>query len=294
MKTLLSLTGGYPRQQDYILALQTEMLAMGNSILGSISFDVILSGCAITNNNDGTVSIAAGMVYVNGQILRFDGASNVNANGSKSIITGSAVTSGPLVFNDTSTKNAYSEVKAVIGDTAESNARQLVVGLTILNLETYIDLRIAASAPKGTIRELVFDDPDDTAAFLAKFDDTGLGVTVDWFDWQLMNGNNGPDATGRVTIGVGTITDTNTGAELVIASGDTGGEVTHKLLPAEVAKFNLSRTRTDAVGTEYESNKIKQGTDRGLYTGDAYSIGNDVPHNNMQPWLGVFKVRKFR
>ncbi len=62
MKKLRALVGGYRLSQTYLLDIQNELLALGNGILGSISFDVVLSGCAVSYNGDGTINIAAGLV----------------------------------------------------------------------------------------------------------------------------------------------------------------------------------------------------------------------------------------
>lgn len=295
MKKLLSLTGGYPRMQDYVLNLQTEMLAMGNSLFGTVSFDLVLSGCTVTANGDGTVNIAAGIVYIDGQVLRFDGAANIAPDGSKSIVTGSAVTSMPLTFAppDSPVKNVYSEVKGIIGDTAIDNNRQLVVGTSLLTFEAYIDLRIAGAAQKGVTREFSFTDPTDIAAFKAKFDDSGLGVTPDMLDWALMNGNNETaDAQGRVFIGAGSIFDPVTEIEHDFESGDSDGEITHLLTKDESGK-----PAGLPPGLDGPRQKPGDGGGENIYyvNGLLGSGGNAAQsHNNMQPYLVVFKIRKIR
>jgi hypothetical protein len=292
MKTLNTLSGGYRRYQDYLLTVQSELTALGNSILGSISFDVVLSGCAVTNNNDGTVSIAPGIVYINGQVMRFDGANNIIADGTKSIITGAPVTSGPVVFFDTTTKNVYTETKGVVGNTVGGNARQLVIRLTLLTFEGYIDARITASAVKGQIREFVFTDTDEIAAFKAKFDESGNGVTVDMLDWHLMNGMDGqPDAQGRTFIGEGRMTDPITGIQHIYTSGDFEGEITHKNTVNETA------TPPGTVN-ELDGPHAKPGDGGGNPEYYIKSMKSSAPatasHNNMQPYLVVFKIRKVR
>jgi hypothetical protein len=297
MKNLLTLTGGYPRNQNYLLNLQAELSLMGNSILGSISFDVILAGCAITDNHDGTVNITDGIVYIAGQVMRFDAANNVPADGSKAIITGTAILSTPLTFAppDSPVKNVYSEIKGVIANSAGGPTRQLVVGVTMLTFEAYIDLRIAGSAVKGTIREFVFTGTD-IVAFQAKFDDTGLGISPDMVDWAQMNGNNGTvDAQCRVFIGTGSMIDPITDEELVIASGDEGGEVTHVLSVPEMPSHSHTTEPIFDTGGGSGSNPVTGAPiSRATRSLGVNATGGGNSHNNMQPYVGVFKIQKIR
>jgi len=290
MKNLLTLSGGYRRYQDYLLTVQNELNLMGNSILGSVSFDVVLAGCAVTDNHDGTVSIAPGIVYIAGQVMRFDGAASIAADGSKAIVAGTPVTSGPVVFADTSTKNVYSEIKGVVANSAGGPARQLIIGVTLLTFEAYIDARIAGTATKGQIKEFVFSTLDDINAFKAKFDVTGLGIAVDTVGWALMNGNNGTvNAQCRVFIGVGGMVDPNTGTELIIGSGDEGGEITHLLSSSEVP-----RPAGLVPGANGPHNKPADGGGTPIYymTGTPGTSAAGIQHNNMQPYIGTFKMQK--
>ena len=100
MKLINTLPGGYRRVMDTLLGLQTEMITAVNAPFAALGYDLVLSGCAVTNNNNGTVTIAPGIMYVGGQTVRFDGAQNISADGSQAIILAAAVTSTPWPFAD--------------------------------------------------------------------------------------------------------------------------------------------------------------------------------------------------
>src|SRR3989339_1959045 len=129
MKKLRSLQGGYPRQQDYLLTIQNELITLGDSLFASLGVDMVLSGCAVTDNGNGTVNIAAGIVYVSGEVIRFDGSSNVLADGTKTFIKDTAATTDPKLFADGGTKDVYTEIKAIVG--TKSSITQIAIKTTL-------------------------------------------------------------------------------------------------------------------------------------------------------------------
>lgn len=53
---------------------------------------------------------------------------------------------------------------------------------------------------------------------------------------------------------------------------------------------NYDRTRTDTIGTQYETNKIRQGSDRGLYTGDTVATAANTGTETTPANFGVYKM----
>lgn len=308
MKVLNTIPGaGYPLQMDFLLNLQTEMLAMGNSLLGAIPFDMALSGCAVTDNGNGTVNIASGMMYVGGQVVRFDGANNVASDGSKAIAAAAPIATDMMQFGNGSNYNTYSEVKAAVVASTLSNVQEIKIGATLYNITRYIQDTVLSAEVKGTIKHI--HDLDGT--FAANFDSSGLGITPRWNGWALDNGNNGtPGSAGRTLIAQGTYTDTVTGLQTTFNDGDKVGEQNHKLTVAELPAHTHF---TFANSTQFSLPNIPDATTAAAISGDyggnpdAYLIGrssgtanigltsptgSSTAHNNMPPSMVVYRVMK--
>lgn len=233
MKILNTLSGGYRRVMNILLSVQNEMITMGNAPFASLQFDLVLSGCAVHDNGNGTVDIAPGLMYVAGNTLRFDGAANIANDGSMAIVTGAVVASVLRPFADGSNKNLYSEQKAVVDVQDAGNPFQMKITTSLYNLQQYIKDQINASERKGTIKEL-YDlsgiTPGQPGSFLANFDSTGLGVTPAWMGWARDNGNNGtPGSVGSTLINDGEFTDPLDGAVTNYVAGQQYGALKQKL-----------------------------------------------------------------
>lgn len=287
MKQLLRIQGGYPRQMDYLLNLQAELLTMGNSLFAGLGVDLALSGCAVTDNGNGTINIAPGVVFISGEVIRYDGVSNLAGFSTKTLIKGAPVTSDPKIFKDTLPKNVYTETKAIIAN--KSSILQIQIKNTgLYNLKDYISDTIAASDIKGVIK-MVYDF-DGT--FLANFDASGLGISPRWKGWARLNGNNGTvNAEGRTLINAGRYLDPVTGIQTIYSNGDTGGEQNHRLTIQEMPNHSHpdpdDQTQGDGGSPGYVYGQFQQ--TRQKNTG---AVGGDVPHNNMQPYLAVHYVVK--
>jgi hypothetical protein len=282
MKIINTLSGGYRRVMDTLLGLQTEMVTMGNAPFAALGVDLVLSGCAVTDNGDGTVNIAPGLMYVAGNTLRFDGAGNIASDGSMAITAGAVVASNPQPFADGSTQNIYSEQKAVVAAMDTSNTQQIIIKTTLYSLQQYIQDQVNANEPTGTIKELY----DFDGTFRSNFDASGLGNKPAWMGWALDNGNNGtPGSAGRVLIGVG-VNGSNT-----YSYGDVGGEINHQLSVDEMPSHNHSyNIRVFSGGTYSDTTDTGHSTsDNAMITGNT---GGDNPHNNMQPYKVVYRVVK--
>lgn len=283
MKELLKLQGGYRRVMDHLLKLQDESLLLGNSLFSSLGVDFVLSGCTISNNNNGTVNIGPGLVYVSGQAIRFDGSDNVLSDGTKTFIAGPYVATDPKPFADGSVKNVYRESKAQIGD--KTNDTQLVITTELYTIKSYIEDLVAGSALKGEVRTI--DDIDGT--FLDNFDDSGLGVTPRYLGWALRNGNNGTvNSSGRTTIAAGRFYDPLLGVETQYNAGDSGGERTHRLTKGELPTNNVALPNSSVKGRSDNAND----RDVMVPANQQYinAGGSDLPHNNMQPYIVSYQI----
>jgi hypothetical protein len=287
MKELLKIQGGYPRQIDYLFNLQQELFTMNNSLFAGLGIDLALSGCNVTDHGNGTIDIAPGVVYIGGEVLRFDGISNFGEYTSKTLARGAFVSTDPKIFADQQAKNVYREAKAVIAD--KSSVLQISIKNTNLyNLQDYIRDNIASADVRGAVRHIY----DLDGNFADNFDGTGLGISARWLGWALMNGNNGTkDACGRTMIGIGRFYDPVTGIETNYSRGDQGGEKTHRLTIAEMPNHAHTYNPGDYAGRSDNAN------DRdvmlpGSSTRTTASVGGDAAHNNMQPYIAIYFVVK--
>lgn len=312
MKILSTIAGaGYPLQMDFLLNLQTEMLALGNSLFSAIPYDMVLSGCAVTDNGNGTVNIAAGMMYVGGQVIRFDGANNVPSAGTKAIGQAVPVNTDMMQFGNGSNYNTYSEVKAVVVNATGTNVQEIKVKTTLYNITQYIQDTVLAAEVKGTIKEIY--DLDGT--FIGNFDTTGLGVTPRWDGWALDNGSNGTRGSdGMAIIAAGTYTDPATGEHIVYADGDRVGKANQKMLSSEMPQHThfgfVNGVATENPGTNLANATMGVAVSGNLYgnqlayemhalagtpsVGLTSSSGGGQAQNNMQPSIAAYRVVKIR
>ena len=291
MKKLRELQGGYPRHQDYLLNLQAELMTVADSLFGKLNHDMILRGCEVTNHGNGTVSIAAGIVFVGNEVLRFDGANNIPIDGLNAFVKGVPATSTPTVFADGQTKDVYTETKALINsyaNVADISVSQIVVGLNLYTLATYIEDVTSSYAIKGEIKDIY----DLDGNFLDNFDSSGLGITPRYNKWALFNGNNGaPNGQGRVRVTVGKVLNPLIGDEITFNHGEVGGATKHRLLTNEMPSHSHS------VNTNAQNGRSDNANDRDVMvpgTGNktTSSTGGDLPHNNMQPYIAVYTIIK--
>lgn len=281
MKKLRELQGGYPRQQDYLLSLQNELLTVADSLFAKLGVDMVLKGCEVTDNGNGTVNIAAGIVFVGGEVIRFDGASNVVANGTKTFIKDAAVNTDPRVFADGQTKQVYTEVKAIVGD--KSNVAQVAIGLTLYNLSNYIQDVVSNYALKGELKDVYDLDGD----FLDNFDEDGLGITARFSGWRLFN-----EGQGRTKVTVGRLV--SDGVEYNYTHGDVGGAVTHRLTVSEIPAHahTMPQQITIATAGEARSDAFNR-VNSNYTTRNTQNTGGGQAHNNMQPHINVYTIIKY-
>ncbi len=285
---------------DYFLKLQSENLLLGTSLFAALGVDLVLSGCTVFNNNNGTINIAPGLVYIAGDAIRFDGANNVLADGSRALTKGAYVTSDQKQFGDGSQKNTYREAKAVIVDQTAGNHREIKIKTTLYDLKQYIQDAVADSEVKGTYKDIYdFDGTFRTT----NFDEDGIGITPRWLKWAIDNGNaNTPNTVGMTLINAGTYTDPDTGLQTVYEVGVPVGKNVQKLAKEEIPNYNmevfgdkkyLHHLTTSASG----SSTYRGLTDRTDDPDGAIKLlissgGSGQAQNNMQRSMPIIRVIK--
>ncbi|MGJ1363454.1 phage baseplate protein [Sphingobacterium spiritivorum] len=290
MKKLQRLTGGYKRNMDYILTLQEELSGVQNSLFKSLAHDIVLSGCEVTDHQNGTVSIAPGVVYVSGEIARFLGAANISNNGKAIVLNPVPVQSDPDEFFDGTVKNTYKEVFAIVGDLSNLATQIVINNRELYSIKQYMHDVVQSYGQKGEIKDVY----DFDGTFFQNLDSSGLGITPKWLGWALMNGNNGtPNASGRVRLTAGRIVDQ--GIEYIYNNGMMAGNVKHLLTSSEMPEHSHSYT-DEYPGDDYQKWGDNADTRRFAKnqskTKSTQSAGGGQPHNNMQPYITVYTMIK--
>lgn len=108
--------GGFFPKLDDIDLLQNEIYTTIASLFADLNKSFVVQGCDVTVVDVNIVNISAGVVYIDGEFCRFDGVINLNISaGNIALVKGAPVTSTPRLFNNSTTKNVYTERKAIIG-----------------------------------------------------------------------------------------------------------------------------------------------------------------------------------
>jgi hypothetical protein len=226
----------------------------------------ILSGCK--NSTVAPIhTISAGVLYYNGEIFDFDGATFTLVGLQKAyarINTTQFLTNAdPVQFTDGISRNVHNVRKIVIENTITSSG-----------LPEFKDFILVGSWLKGDTKEVVCD-----ATYLStNFDGTGLG-RLERLGWAIMNGNNGtPNDNGKVIIAYGTDYTT---------LGATGGNK-DAVLVSHTHTFTGSEDDTPNDGgfiCVSPSNSV--GTKSNLST-----EGESATNKNMQPYIVRLRIMK--
>lgn len=278
MKYPLLDIGGRPFTNDDLLTLQTELTdAAQAQFLGKGPF--ILTGCVVSGSGP-AYNISAGIVCLDGQLLRFAGAGAVTLPAQ--LQAGAAILSDPRPYQTGGTKNCMREVPAELV-ASDPTYR----GGQFLPLDTWGGKRWS-HVQRATVRSA--KEVQMVANLTgADYDATGLGKpgTEAW-GWGLCDGQNGrADLRGRFVVG---IDPTRADYDMV---GDVGGEEKHTLTVAEMPSHNHSPEQlaryTDIKATPNtgSDNTVR---DRGFVALNA--AGGDQPHENRPPFY-VLAMRQW-
>ena len=248
--------------KETVAGLITNILP--NPISGTV---YIISGCV----NSGVLPIhnlSAGVIYYNGEIFNFDGATFTLTGLQKAyarIETTQYITNAdPVQFTDGVNRNVHNIRKFVIENTITSSG-----------LPEFINfVTVPSSSLKGDTKEVVCD-----ATYLSTyFDGTGLG-RLERTGWAIMNGSNGtPNDNGKVVISYGTSYAT---------LGATGGAETHVLTIPELP------TNNKVVHVFASGHTSDGGGGAEPWAGGSVNFGgSNTPHNNMQPYVVRLRIMK--
>lgn len=251
--------------KETVAGLITNILP--NPISGTV---YIISGCV--NSGTGSVyNISAGVIYYNGEIFNFDGASFTLTGLQKAyarIETTQYITNAdPVQFTDGVNRNVHNIRKFVIENTITSSG-----------LPEFKDFILVNNWLKGDTKEVVCD-----STYLAtNFDSTGLG-RLERLGWAIMNGNNTtPNDNGKVVIAYGSSYTT---------LGATGGVEAVTLNESEMPIHN--HAIANVTGSFSSTGGAAPVSFNPPFTAVASgNAGGGQPHTNMQPYIVRLRIMK--
>lgn len=247
--------------KETIAGLITNILP--NPISGTV---YIISGCV--NSGTGSVyNISSGVIYYNGEIFNFDGASFTLTGLQKAyarIETTQYITNAdPVQFTDGVNRNVHNIRKFVVENTITSSG-----------LPEFKDFIITNNWLKGDTKEVVCDN----AYLTTNFDSSGLG-RLERTGWAIMNGNNGtPDDNGRVIIAYG-----STYTVLGATGGNKNAIVVAHSHNAGSYGFGTGTIAFDNIGLPTGADEVYNRTN---------SEGESGVDKNMQPYVVRLRIMK--
>lgn len=258
MKQVIADTGGRPFANDDFLTLQAELTAAVQAqFLGKGPF--ILSGCQVSGAGP-SYNVSAGIVCLDGQLLRFTGAGAVTLP--MQLQAGAAVLSDPRPYQTGGTKNCMREVPAVLVASDPAYTAGEFLALDTWGGKRWDDVQ------RATVRYVGEIQPLGSAGYVStEYDTDGIGKpgTPAW-GWALLDGQGGrADARTRVIAGA-------SDANVEYALGATGGNASVTLRTANLPP--------NPAGT----------ADVFTYTGNgAYNIASSSPNHweGRQPPAGI-------
>lgn len=265
--------GGFPLDQDVLNFMQGNIfLAAQAAALGGQN--CILSGCEVVGGN-----VSNGYVVIAGEILPFVGS----PKDEKVVIVEQAE---DLNYEDGVSRPAQLTRYATCGDDGVTNI--LFDSLERNTAEGVLARirRLEGLHLPGDIKEI-----DVTAAYIAaNFDATGLGIN-ERAGWAICNGNNGTrNRNGRVPVQY----DPNN--VKFNTPGNTGGAETHTLTNNQLPRHRFQVSGVGGsddygMGNDFEKSGGGGST---FYRTNVYTgyIGNDDPHNNLQPYIVTLFIQK--
>lgn len=170
------------------------------------------------------------------------------------------------------------------------NAAGNVPDASTLYTQAQVNALLLLKAP--SVVGSIFEIYDPSGAFLTNFDGTGLAIVFPWYNsatgerWGLANGNNSlPNLGGVSTVGIGVFTNPDSTTQ-TFTNNVPGGETHHTLTTPEIPSHTHNQTidTTGSGGASGSSGSLVFGSQPTSATGGGLS------HNNMSPYLPVFKV----
>jgi microcystin-dependent protein len=130
-----------------------------------------------------------------------------------------------------------------------------------------------------------------------KFDNTGLGISSNWFGWALCNGQNGtPDLRGRFAVGMD---PTNVDYQMAAIGGAASVSLTEAQLPEHRHFIIVSPATTNTAGFDFgqalaqtrssggDSNANLGGVNADANVGLTSKTGNNQAHENRPPYYAM-------
>ncbi|GAA4349754.1 hypothetical protein GCM10023185_06710 [Hymenobacter saemangeumensis] len=289
-------TGGRPLTNDDLQALQDEQrIAASASFQGRGPF--IVSGCQVSGPNGGPYSVSAGIVFLDGEFVRFYGASNVSLPAQ--FQRGALVVLDDRPYESGNTLPCLQERAAELAAPNPAYGGGEFLALNTWGGKRWDDVVRGMARSLGEVQQLAA--PGYVAA---NYDATGLGKpgTEAW-GWGLCNGQNGrADLRGMFVAGL------DPARADYDAVGDTGGFETvplvigelpphrHRMTPYKVTREGESGSNNYSIlvsGNNGASNNLAHpnaGNDN--FTEDT---GGGQPHENRPPfyvlafrqWIGL-------
>lgn len=283
MKQLKFSLGGRPVNNDDFVVLQRELTdAVQAQFLGKGPF--ILSGCQVSGPASGA-TITAGIVCLNGQLLRFAGQSSVVLPAQ---FQAGAEFFDPDQYRPYQTGGSLPCMREIPAVLVASDPGY--TGGEFLTLDTWGGLRWS-DVVRASVRYLGETQPLGTLGFVANdYDATGLGLpgSPAW-GWALANGENDTDDMRGLSIvgqnssrgyvaALGTILTTN-------SIGDIGGKEKATLsqanLPSRVGQPDVATYVGNGVG-----GNLNPGGSNG-WQGQPLAGGNSEAFDIRSPWIAL-------
>jgi microcystin-dependent protein len=293
MKHTLYKDGGRPLNNDDFVTMQDEIYyAINGQLLGLPA--CVVCGCDVTAASGGNYDVASGLVYLDGEIRRFEGVSDVALP--LELYTGPFTITELRAYQTGGSKETMGEALVLSRpfDAANPGDKVLVKAEGVLRV--------------SKAREALFRQVNEigmVADFPPEWDSTGRGkYGTNSFGWALCNGNNGtPNMGGRFPVGFSS--DGALGTDYN-ATRKMGGlkevQLTVEQMPyhthteqqagshshSYVDTFPAEESTVDAGNNKRRTKletQVRQTESTGWHTHAIDPTGDDRPHENRPPYL---------
>ncbi|MDO7877393.1 hypothetical protein Q5H93_21810 [Hymenobacter sp. ASUV-10] len=278
MKKLEFDTGGRPLANDDLVVLQDEAAAvMFAPYTGRGAF--IVSGCQVSGVA-GAYTVAAGLLCLDGEFLRFYGASNVALPAQFQRGGFDFIDERP--YETGGTKACIRERPAVLVAPNAGYMGGEFLPFTAQGGKRWKHVLQAATRTIGETQELV----TASSYVPANYDATGVGlVGTEAWGWALCNGQGGrPDLRGRVTVGL------DPGRADYDAIGDAGGVEMVTLLVSQIPQHTHPLVaNVDTLGGPGQLVTRAGNAGASGDTPNSGPAGGGLAHENRMPFYTVVK-----